>query len=161
MELNRLASGDFFIHQIAISATSGEVLFHDNSYGSSLLPSPEGFNFLNQLRGIKDALFSRKSKQASFHVQSIRLSEVFALIKKSKINFLQMDIQGFELPVLEKYFEDIAISSNKIESFLVGTHSAAIHASCLNLLRRNGYQIIEDIPESLNQPDGIIFCRLA
>jgi len=161
MELNNLTEADFFSHEIAISTESGQVLFHDNSYGSSLLPSAENFDFLNFLRGIKTAILGEKRKQVGFPVRSIRLAEVFALIKKPCIHLLQMDIQGFELPVLEKYFTDMAGASQGIEAFLVGTHSAAIHASCLELFRRNGYQILEDIPDSLHQPDGIICCRLA
>jgi FkbM family methyltransferase len=160
MELNNLTKADFFSHEIAISTESGEVLFHDNSYGSSLLPSADSFDFLNFLRGIKTAILGEKRKQVGFPVKSIRLAEVFALIKKPCIHLLQMDIQGFELPVLEKYFTDMAGASQRIEAFLVGTHSAAIHASCLELFRRNGYQILEDIPDSVHQPDGIICCHL-
>jgi len=73
---------------------------------------------------------------------------------------LQMDIQGFELPVLKKYFEDIGSAPSGIQSFLVGTHSSDIHTSCLELFRQHQFDIIHDIPESLNQPDGIIYCKV-
>jgi len=161
LEINGLSGQDFFIHQLAISTTSGEVLFNDNSYASSLLVKSEGFHFFNFLRSIRNFFISKKTKQTKFYVKSIPLSEIFHCIKNTHINFLQMDIQGFEWPVLEKYFADRNVSSHQIKTFLVGTHSAAIHASCLELLRRNGYRILKDIPESLNQPDGIIHCSLA
>jgi FkbM family methyltransferase len=161
MKLNGILKEEFYIHQVAISTETGGVLFQDNSYGSSLVSSSQKISFLNFLRTFKSSLLSRKKNPPKISVKSIRLAEVFSLIQKSRIHLLQMDIQGYELPVLKKYFEDMAGASQRIEAFLVGTHSAAIHAACLELFQHNGYQILENIPDSLHQPDGIICCRAA
>jgi FkbM family methyltransferase len=160
MKLNGISKEEFYIHQVAISTETGEVPFQDSSYGSSLVSSSQKFSISSFLRKLKSSMLSNKKIQSQFFVKSIRLAEVFELIKKSQINLLQMDIQGFELPVLNKYFEEIGGLHQRIETFLVGTHSAKIHAACLGLFQRNGYQILENIPDSLHQPDGIICCRL-
>ena len=159
IELNHLSTEEFCIHQLAVSNETGEVLFNDNSYGSSIMPSRKAVSVANWLRAVRDSVILKKNKQSPLRVKAIRLAEVFHLIDKHRIHFLQMDIQGFELPVLEKYFEDVQCCSNVIESFLVGTHSAEIHKACLDLFQRNSYHILKDIQESLNQPDGIIYCR--
>lgn len=161
IKLNGLSQDDFVIHQVAISTETGQVPFQDSSYGSSLVSSGQKFSMSNFLRKLKSSMLSNKKTPSQFFVKSIRLAEVFELVKKTKINLLQMDIQGFELPVLNKYFEEIAVLHQSIETFLVGTHSAAIHAACLDLFHRNGYQILDNITDSLHQPDGIICCRLA
>lgn len=161
IKLNGLRKEEFFIHQVAISTETGQVPFQDSSYGSSLVSSSEGISISNFFRKLKSSLLSNKKTPSQIFVKSIRLAEVFQLIKKSQINLLQMDIQGFEFPVLNKYFAGIAGLHQRIETFLVGTHSAEIHAACLDLFQRNGYQILENIPDSLHQPDGIICCRLA
>ena len=91
-------------------------------------------------------------------VQSIPLVGIFDLLKVETIDFVQMDIQGHEQVVLEKYFSDISSQPNKnIAAFLVGTHSLDIHNACRQLLVDNSYDIIVDEFETKNQPDGILF----
>lgn len=160
MELNGFLIEDFSTHHLAVSHESGEVLFIDNSYGSSLVAKKPKFHILNFLRTFKQSLTGANVQQPVLHVKSIKLSQIFQVIQSNCIKFLQMDIQGFELPVLKKYFEDIGGAPSGIQSFLVGTHSSAIHTSCLELFQQHQFDIIHDIPESLNQPDGIIYCKI-
>ncbi len=94
-------------------------------------------------------------------VDSICLSDIFRITGSQNVDFLQMDIQGLEEPVLISYFSGLANTSGSIKSFLVGTHGVRIHENCRNLFKKNGYILKHDEEDTKNQPDGIIYCHIS
>jgi FkbM family methyltransferase len=136
LAINGLGSTDFKLHEIAIAANDeAEAQLLDDSYGSRLLGPAE------QVTG------------KVVRVRTIPLAELCRSIGP-RIDLLQMDIQGLELPVLEKFFGSAERSA--ISTFLVGTHSEKIHASVIALLNREGYAVSFECARPSGQPDGIV-----
>jgi len=139
LAINGLSATDFKLHEIAIAANDeAEAQLLDDSYGSRLLGP---------------------SEQASgkvVRVRTIPLAELCRTIG-SRIDLLQMDIQGLELPVLEKFFSSPERSA--ISTFLIGTHSEKIHASVIALLIQHGYSVTFECARPSGQPDGIVLAR--
>lgn len=161
IELNGFVEDDFVVHKIAISYSSCEAVFRDNSYGSSLTTEKEAKVSLK--RQIKDSIkriLGKPVTGSAFTVRTIKLSDVFRLIQSDRIDFLHMDIQGFEEPVLNTYFSESGEQCCKILSFLVGTHGPDIHAKCKTLLENAGFQILHDEQDTQHQPDGILLGSL-
>jgi FkbM family methyltransferase len=86
-------------------------------------------------------------------VQTITLDVLVAKIG-GPVALCQMDVQGLEVDVLQGGRKTLANGS--VNTFLIGTHSPALHRDCLNLLRANGYVIEFEQQETVDQPDGII-----
>jgi len=143
--LNGYSEEDFQIHDLAISTQSGEANFVDQSYGSSL--SNGGSH-------------GTAMKPNHFTVKALALSEVFQEIGSEQIDLLQMDIQGYEEPVMAAYFANRNPSGGKIMRFLVGTHGGGIHAKCKSYLENGGYHILHNEGETKHQPDGILLGSL-
>lgn len=161
MKLNGFSENDFTLHEIAISSDSGEAMFRDNSYGSSLASESKKPKPLK--RRIKDAIKQILGKPASnraFKVGTLKLSEASSLVKTDRIDLLQMDIQGFEEPVLKTYFADYGEKCLKVVTFLIGTHGPEIHAKCKSYLEAGGFHIQHDEQDTENQPDGILLGSL-
>ncbi len=74
------------------------------------------------------------------------------------IDLLQMDVQGLEVEVLKGGTE--AMKAGAVKTFLIGTHGRArgltLHDDCRELLRASGYRIEIDLPDTKEQPDGIL-----
>jgi FkbM family methyltransferase len=140
--LNGLTESDFLIHEVAVSTDGGnEVLFEDNNYGSAVVS------------GNKKA----QAKKALIKVRAVTLAQLCKQLG-CEIDLLQMDIQGLEGDVLERYFlEDGGATISRI---IVGTHGADIYQKCIKLLKGCGYAIEVDDPAPANQPDGIICAAL-
>jgi FkbM family methyltransferase len=156
--LNGFRESDFNIHQVAISDRAGTVRFLENSYASSIDDSNPLRRILNALRKIVLGRPSKKPAGGAICVQSVTMGGAFALAAREKIEFVQMDIQGHELPVLREFFH--SHSNLQALEFLLGTHGPHIHPHCLGLFAKNNYRIIADIPSCEGQPDGIIHCCL-
>jgi FkbM family methyltransferase len=148
--LNSFNDNDFHIHNIAVSENNGKVLFRNASYGSKVLGTNKG----SILSSIKNILRGNKNQV----VKSLTLFKIKDIIQISKVDFLQMDVQGHEEPILRKYFEEVS-DDFSISSFLVGTHGVEIHEKCAKIFSDNGYELIINHSVSKNQPDGIIYCK--
>jgi hypothetical protein len=76
----------------------------------------------------------------------------------SFIDFLNSDIQGFELEMLETAPE---MSTKRAIGFIfISTHSQELHYNCIDFLKQNGYIIICDTDlEDFFSEDGLIVAR--
>ena len=161
IELNGFKEQDFTIHAVAISLKTGKSTFKDNSYGSAL--SSEKKLKPSLIRCVKDiinTIMGKPVKGKSITVRTLKLSEIFELIQSDNIDFLQMDIQGFEEPVLDAYFSNSIHNGGKIIKFLVGSHGSEIHEKCKKHLENAGYRILHNEPDTDHQPDGILLGSL-
>lgn len=155
LTLNDLEQTDITIHGEAISASNGRVMLIDSGYGSSIYPrlTPQ-MPIRNLLKAVLFAVpYIGKNAGSISKERSITLDRLMQRIG-SPVDFLQMDVQGFELDVLRGATESLA--SGQVQTFLIGTHKVWIHSSCVTLLQDFGYQIKVDEEEVAGQPDGII-----
>ena len=146
IKLNGFKTKDFIIHNEAIYKRNGLVNFMINHYGSTI---KEDTRKKTILKKIKEYLNNTR-------VKCITLEKMIYKIGKD-IDFLQMDIQGLELEVLEA--SQPVFSKGKIKKLLIGTHSQKIHQRCLNILEKNGYQVLIDNYNTKLQPDGILMAE--
>jgi hypothetical protein len=72
----------------------------------------------------------------------------------SRIDLLQMDVQGMEYDILRGGARSFA--SGSIRQVLIGTHGGKIHRQCLRELTRMGFRILTEDGAPKGQPDGII-----
>jgi FkbM family methyltransferase len=140
MKLNGFSEKDFNLHEVAVSTAPGRAFLKDKSYDSLL---------------VRDV-----GEPSVIEVEAIALADVFDLILELDVGLLQMDIQGHEAAVLGSYFSRNRARPGDIQSFLVGTHWAKVHDSCRQMFIENGYVLHIDEPAPVNQPDGILFCRM-
>ena len=134
LELNNICSSQITIVESALGSadTNLDLLINDigNRSGSSFVINPH-----------KDV--SRKTKMTTI---SVPVTTLFTLIRKlqiHKIDVLKIDIEGFEFPVLEKYFQE-APGSLWPKSIIIEAHGSSIDlvgGSPINLLFANGYKI--------------------
>lgn len=162
IELNGRRCEDFHIHACAISVESGNVRFIDNSYGSTLVSGspPKEISALRSLGRKIKSLLKRRPPANEITVQAIPLSGLFDKIGTLHVDLLQMDIQGFEAPVLEAFFGQDARQSGVIKNLLVGTHGEKPHKRCREITMSHGYTIVHDEVQSAYQPDGILICTM-
>lgn len=158
--LNGMREKDFMVHNLAVGTFSGKAAFDDRSYGSVIVDGQPRVTLTSVIMEMARRIAGKTTPGARFYVNSVSLPDVFAVVRSDSIEFLQMDIQGFEQPVLEKYFAAPEKNPGVIQSFLVGTHGPEIHAACANLLANNGYSSIADNRDPKEQPDGIIYARI-
>lgn len=155
--LNQMDEKSFTIYNKAVSDVNATVSFVDESFGSTIIKYAYEPYSIRHLKNIIKRNIGH-SKGTIQKVAAIPLSHVFLLASSTTIDFVQMDIQGFEQLVLEQYFKDIQQQSNIITSFLIGTHGNTIHNTCIKLLAKNQYKLLVNEPVLKNQPDGIIHC---
>lgn len=160
IKLNRFKMEDFLIHKMAVSTSSGKVSFANASYGSSVLNNSYKIPIKTFIKNIAKKLLGISPYLPTIEVKSIPMINIFDLTKSKTIDFVQMDIQGHEHSVLEKYFSDLGSRDMIIKSFLIGTHGINIHNACKQLLENNEYKMVVDEFETKNQPDGIIYCKI-
>jgi FkbM family methyltransferase len=138
--LNGLATSAIQLHEVAVAPNDDvEAFLLDDSYGSRLLASHE------------------HTHSKTVRVKAVPLAQLCSDIGGS-IALLQMDIQGLEKPVLEKFFA--GKSRPIVSKFLIGTHGNDIHQAVKRMLETNGYSIAFDSPQPKDQPDGILFAQL-
>jgi FkbM family methyltransferase len=158
IQLNKMDPAGFSIHPEAVSTSFGEVSFKDNSYGSAITTGNSDLSLKRQIKRFIKSLIGRGPKHSIITVKSIPMLDIFKMSNTDILDFVQMDIQGFEQPVLEKYFADLNSDANEIKTFLIGTHGLSIHQACIKLFKENGYEILIDEHDTKHQPDGIIYC---
>lgn len=138
LQLNRVGNKSCVIHPLALTADTGRARFLDRSFGSHVIHN-----------GGDDSVTSS--------VQSVSLSDMGKVIGEGPIDLLQMDIQGVEADVLEGYRRWNSQAGPEIRSFLIGTHGAAVHRRCREILIGLNYKVFHDQEHSVNQPDGILY----
>lgn len=158
--LNGLASDDFIVHSEGITSSQGSEAFIDRGFGSRL-PRNEKDRQVSLSRRWKrflERIGLRQPKSGS-QVSTIPTITLDLLVRRidRPVDLLQMDVQGLEVEVLKG--GEQAMTSGKVRTFLIGTHSLPIHQECVARLRDSGYAIELDQPDTAEQPDGIIVAR--
>lgn len=131
--LNDHSPTEFTIHPEAISSSVGVASLSDDGYGS--------------------AIKKRRAGPELLAVPTITLDRLVERIGR-RVDLCQMDVQGHEAEVLKG--ADRSLRSGAISSFLIGTHSRKLHRECMELLEVRGYEIRNDVFETIAQPDGIL-----
>jgi FkbM family methyltransferase len=139
--LNGLVQRDFTIHEEAISSSAGRASFREHGYGSGIQ---------------KDSGAARTEPRRVLEVRTTTLDRLVERIGRH-VNLCQMDVQGHELEVLEGARQ--TLESGGITTFLIGTHSPRLHRRCMALLTDHRYEILHDLYDTQEQPDGILAAR--
>jgi FkbM family methyltransferase len=151
--LNHITPDEFTIHEEGLTSSEGQAAFDDRGYSSRLADSSFAMRrkqFLSRLglRGRKDRLLT---------IPTITLDRLVRRIGRP-IDLLQMDVQGLEVEVLKGATE--SMQNGAVRTFLIGTHGRAkgltLHEQCCELLREHDYAIETDLPDTKEQPDGIL-----
>jgi len=93
--------------------------------------------------GISDefqANFGKHSRDWKF-VSAITLRDI--LLPRNQVDYVDMDIQGAELQVLEN---EIDLIDEKVKRIHIGTHGKDIHKELINLFEHRGWQILIQAP---------------
>lgn len=145
--LNGYEISGFKIYKEGVYRREGDVSFSVMHYGSMIKEDERKKNFFQKFL----------ERLTNSRVDCVTLEGV-SNREKNDIDFLQMDIQGLELDVLNA--AEKVLLQHKIKRFLIGTHSESIHRNCTNILIRNGYRILYDVYETKHQPDGILLAEI-
>jgi FkbM family methyltransferase len=168
--LNELEPTDFTLHHEAIYSVEGDQRLVDNGYASVLCDARSRVTADNT--SAREAVKSTIKKflaRAGFRrfdtshsvapdneimtMQTITLGHLLDMVGGAA-ELLQMDVQGAEADILKS--SPSLLQAGKIKTFLIGTHSRAIHRECIAILRGHGYGIEYEEPNPKEQPDGII-----
>lgn len=156
LHLNRVDMSNIAIHADAISKTVGEQYFADHHYGSTL-SNVKNVTLRSRLkRTVKQWLGMKNKRPVLKQVKTITLDSFIANLNQP-IHLVKMDVQGFELDVLAGAKQ--SLHSNRVRNWIVGTHSDAIHAECIQLFKQHEYQITYDEQQVDHQPDGLVVAR--
>ena len=151
--LNGLTSADFVIHCEGLTSSEGDSAFDDRGYSSRLATDSP----VARKGGLLEKLGLRRKKDRFLSIPTITLDTLVRRIGRS-IDLVQMDVQGLEVEVLKGSSE--SMRNGAVQTFLIGTHGRArgltMHADCRGLLRANDYTIEIDLPDTKEQPDGIL-----
>lgn len=150
--INEIDISTINIHEAAVSNRVGTATFIQNRYGSSLA----GKSLHTGVRGlIKSILQRRKLKRAKIPITTLdSLTSELSL----PISMAKVDVQGFEIEVLQGATN--LMHSKLVISWIISTHSVAIHNLVRAMLQKYDYQILVDESEVENQPDGLIIAQL-
>jgi FkbM family methyltransferase len=159
LELNRLTIDDFIIHPQGVTSSAGRETFLDRGYSSRLAASgdPISPSLSQRWKDLLLKLGLRRSKDKTITIETITIDEFVRRIGRS-IDLLQMDVQGLEVEVLKGATE--SLKTGAVKTFLIGTHGRALglklHEECRERLNASGYKIEVDLPDTTDQPDGIL-----
>jgi FkbM family methyltransferase len=170
MTLNGLSPTDFTIHKEGIYSVEGEQRLVDNGYASVLFGalgrvSADNASVKEAVKSTIKRFLARAGlkKFDSSHnatlgseimtIQTITLGDLLDTVGGA-VELLQMDVQGAEADILKS--SPSLLQAGKIKTFLIGTHSRAIHRECIAILRGHGYEIEYEEPNPKEQPDGIV-----
>jgi len=161
--LNGLTRDDFGIHAEGLTSSAGSQTFMDRGYSSRLAPegAKPGVSLSARWKRLREAVGLRKPRNEIITIPTITL-DAFVRRVGRPIDLLQMDVQGLEMEVLKGGTE--SMKRGAVRTFLIGTHGRArgltLHEDCHELLRASGYTIEIDLPDTKEQPDGILVARL-
>lgn len=146
--------GRVSLHPEGVAARAGRRELKVQDFSSCLECPAPATSFLDRIK----SAFRRGEPDPTkrLTIETIDLGEVVSR-SQSKVDLLQMDIQGLEVEVLESS-QDL-LRRQIVRRFLVGTHGAAVHARCRELLLDGGYAIDHDEAAPPDQPDGILLAR--
>jgi FkbM family methyltransferase len=157
--LNGLTGDDFVIHAEGLTSSAGSQTFMDRGYSSRLAPA-RGLarpSFSARWKHLLEAVGLRRPRNEFLTIPTITL-DAFVRRVGRPIDLLQMDVQGLEVEVVKGAPE--SLKTGAVKSFLIGTHGRArgltLHEECRELLRANGYTVEIDLPDTKEQPDGIL-----
>ena len=156
IRLNAHTPEEFTIHPEAIAAGNGHAELMDRSFGSGLLArgsGPEERSMRGKIKALLHGWGIRRDPRR-ITVPTLTLDSLLERLPDRRAGLCQMDVQGFEVDVLTS--GSTAMREARIGSFLIGTHSARLHAQCIELLRHYSYSIDFDEQDTQTQPDGII-----
>ncbi len=145
LDLNEISMTGINIHDVAISSREGNAAFFQRSYGSSLIEE-------------KYMKLSNPPTELQTVVK-VTMFDTFQKYLGKPIDFVQMDVQGFEFDVLSGSAQSLA--KRLVKTWMVGTHGKSIHNECKKLLRSAHYQIVYDDLHTKHQPDGILLASVA
>lgn len=159
LALNGLTTGAATIHPEGLTSHAESETFMDRGYSSRLAPAGENAprSLSVRWKGLLETISLRRPKKEKLTITTITL-DAFVRRIGGAIDLLQMDVQGLELEVLKGAGE--SMRTGAVKTFLIGTHGRArgltLHADCRALLQRHGYKIEIDLPDTREQPDGIL-----
>ena len=138
IELNGFNKNAFAIYKERISEVTGKSKFVDSGYGSAIISN-------------------NCTTKNALTIQTITLDDLIEKIGCA-VDFLQMDVQGFEVDVLRGAQQTLKLHS--VKRFLIGTHNKKLHQECITILKQHEYYVNIDKFETIEQPDGIILATL-
>ena len=156
LALNGLTKTDFVIHPEGLSSSDGPAIFDDRGYSSRLAPD----SLSAQWKRFLEKLGLRRRRDHLLTIPTITLD---ALVRRigHRVDLVQMDVQGLEVEVLKGACE--SLQRGTVAAFLIGTHGRArglrLHEQCREILQANAYSIEVDLPDTKEQPDGILVAR--
>jgi FkbM family methyltransferase len=159
LELNGLTIDDFIIHSQGLTSSAGRQIFLDRGYSSRLAAGGDKAapSLSQRWKDLLVKLGLRDSRDKTVTIETTTVDEFVRRIRRP-IDLLQMDVQGLEVEVLKGAIE--SLKTGAVKTFLIGTHGRALglelHEDCRERLRANGYEIEVDLPDTRDQPDGIL-----
>ena len=154
LKLNNMDINEFNIHQVGLYIKNGSTQMINQGFSSVINRDNRNLQIKKYMkfRNLLHFLNINNVKKLS----TIITIDFNFLLKQvgEYVDFLQMDIQGLEAMVLAS--AEKTIKNKPVGIFLVGTHGLKIHALCIQIFKRCGYNIEIDISKPKEQPDGII-----
>ncbi len=149
--LNELAADAITLHPEAVAAAEGTAELHDEHYGSMLVRGTA-----SPPRGLLARLLRRSRAPVATDRTVVTTITLDAMLERigGRADLVQMDVQGFEADVLRGSLR--ALRNRSVGAFLIGTHGAAVHGECRELLMSHRYAIELSHPDATDQPDGIL-----
>ncbi|MGB7433388.1 MAG: FkbM family methyltransferase [Ahrensia sp.] len=137
--LNGLSPDDYTAVDRALYPHGKSVVFREKSFESSILQGAD--------RTVEH--------ENTIEVPTINLADVLTMVG-GPIDLMKVDIQSAELALFNRNLEFLA--AGHVNTWIVGTHSAAIHATVLEHFQRD-HEILFESPDPDDQPDGLIVAR--
>ncbi|MFT7462466.1 MAG: FkbM family methyltransferase [Pseudohongiellaceae bacterium] len=160
MRLNQFDPSSITLHTEGIAAERGTATFEDDGFSSVVVSGDQSRPFMYWLKFTVKKLLNSvgigdygQEVDRMTKISTIPLDELMGRVG-APVDLLQMDVQGLEGDILSA--ATATLKRGTIETLLIGTHSDAVHARCLELLTAGGYRIIHDDPNPGTQPDGMI-----
>ncbi len=158
IRLNGFLAEDFHIHDECVSSSNGRVFFVQAAYGSKVLKGGRASLPIFRAKALIKSLLTilgitayRKAQVAT--VRTITLDEPVRDVG-STIDYMQMDVQGHELEILNS--GRVSLCGQNVKTILVGMHGRELHTECIRFLASCDYEIEIEEQATPHQPDGII-----
>lgn len=139
--LNSLSADDYSAIDRALYPHGNCVVFHEKSFESCVLQGAD--------RNVKH--------DDTIVVETINLPDILEMVG-APMDLMKIDIQSAELALFNRN-QDF-LDAGHVNTWIVGTHSASIHAKVLGHFKRC-HEILFESPNPNDQPDGLIVARFA